>query len=270
MEPTLSVIIINYNGLKYLKGCFDSLYDKLQGIAFEIVVLDNNSADGSCNYIKQHYPDIVLIESNENLGFGKGNNAAVKQAKGKYVLLLNNDTILQDNLKPLIDHVEADATIGAAGIKMLNGKGDYLISAGRFPDFKGLLYMKKMHDLGKEFSNGNFNGEAYKVDWLTGAFLLIPKKVYDETGGFDETFFMYVEDVDLCKRIHDRGYKNVFFPGYSYIHFVGFSKAKNPMLIKGYKHYIAKHFAGLQKVKMGAALAINSMVKSLKILFKKD
>jgi len=126
MNTTLSVIIVNYNGCKYLKDCLNSLYQHLNGISFEIIIIDNNSQDESCEYIKTNYPAIKLIESKINFGFGKGNNEAVKQSKGDYLLLINNDTIVLDDLKPVLDHLKLDESIGAIGINMFSGANKYL------------------------------------------------------------------------------------------------------------------------------------------------
>lgn len=264
MDIELSVIIVNYNGLKYLDGCFKSMQVALDGIAYEIVVVDNKSGDESCNYIKQHYPDVILIESRENLGFGRGNNAAVARAKGKYILLLNNDTVLKDPLLPLLETLKEDPAIGAAGIKMLDGNNQYLKAAGNFPGPGNLFRLKNMFLLGKEFATGNFSKRTYEVDWLTGSFIMMPKKLYEEIGGFDEDYFMYVEDVDLCKKIADRNYKRVFFPQYSYIHFVGYNTSKDHLIIKGMETYIAKHTTNATKTLSTISLSINKAVKRIK------
>ncbi|MCW4469154.1 glycosyltransferase family 2 protein [Flavobacterium sp. MFBS3-15] len=260
----LSVIIVNYNGMKYLKGCFDSLYDKLSGINFEIIVLDNMSADGSCEYIKQHYPEVRLIESSQNLGFGRGNNTAVEVAKGEYLLLINNDTIVQDHLAPALDFVQKDNTIGALGIRMLDGNGNYLISAANFPNPFNMVRLKNMFLMGPEFRSGNFTKAFYDVDWLGGSFLLMPKKIYDNVGGFDQDYFMYGEDVDLCKKVADAGYRRVFMPGLSYIHFVGYNNSRDNLVVKGHEMYIEKHKSGIDKMLTTAALSINKMIKKVK------
>ena len=265
-QTELSIIIVNYNGLKYLKGCFDSLYDKCSGINVEIVVLDNNSVDDSCIYIKKNYPQVKLIESKENLGFGKGNNAAVNEARGKYLLLINNDTIVLDEVSPLLSIMDKDPQIGALGINMLNGDRQYLKAAGNFPSVRNLLELKKLWK-GGDFSKGKFNRLIYDVDWLNGSFLLIPKKVYDVVGGFDPRYFMYAEDVDLCRQIANKGYRRVFIPGFSYIHFVGFSTARNTLLINGLKLYALKHFKGYKRTAALFALKINAAIKSIKSKF---
>lgn len=264
----LSVIIVNYNGLRYLEGCFASLAKQLEGITYEIVITDNNSADGSCDYIKQHHPEIKLIESRDNLGFGKGNNVAVQQAGGKYILLLNNDTILQDPLHGLFTVLEQDLSIGAIGINMLDGNGHYLKAAGNLPSPLNLFRIKNIMQLGPEFRKGVFSRDRYEVGWVTGSFMLMPKAVYDKIGGFDEDYFLYVEDVDLCKKIANAGYKRIFMPRYSYIHFVGYNSSKDPLVIAGYDLYISKHSRGVYRLLMKLSLGINKTVKKFKKLIK--
>lgn len=268
MKVELSVIIVNYNGEKYLKDCFDSLYQKLEGIVFEIIVVDNDSRDASCEFIKTHYPDIRLLETGDNLGFGRGNNYGVKHAQGAHILLLNNDTILKDSLLPVLNFVKNDPTVGAVGITMLDGNQKYLPAAGNFPNARNMLQFKNLLAKGTEFSTGIFSKTAYEVDWLVGSFLLMPKVVYEQINGFDEDYFLYVEDVDFCKRIADAGFRCVFLPQYSYIHFVGFNPKKNPMLVKGYKIYIQKHFSGLNKAIVSLSLMVNSAVKRIKLAFQ--
>jgi GT2 family glycosyltransferase len=264
----VSVIIVNYNGLNYLKNCFESIAMQLAGIPHEIVVTDNNSADGSCDYIREQFPDVVLIQSTDNLGFGKGNNVAVAKAKGAYILLLNNDTILQSHLAPALEVLRADPKIGVLGINMRNGKGEYLTPGGRFPSPFNLYRLKNIAWLGPEFNKGIFSKKLYDIDWLSGSFLLMPKKVYEQVGGFDQDYFMYVEDVDLCKKIADAGYRRVFMPGLSYIHFVGYNPARDPLIIKGFETYIDKHSKGIYHFLMHCALGINKLVKKAKHLKK--
>lgn len=267
MEVQLSVIIVNYNGLRFLKDCLDSLIDKLNSISHEIIIIDNNSQDESCAFIKENYPFVYLIESKINYGFGKGNNEAVKHAKGKYVLLFNNDTILIDNLDPILSLLEKDKSIGVVGINMLNANKEYLPAAGNFPNIRSMFKFQKLLDLGIEFNIGKFSKEYYEVDWLVGSFLFLSKETYEKINGFDEDYFMYVEDVDFCKKIADIGLKRIFIPNLNYIHFVGFNSNKNPMLVKGYKIYIKKHFKGFSSIMVSVALIINAVVKRIKSIF---
>jgi GT2 family glycosyltransferase len=270
MEIELSVIIVNYNGLKYLKECLDSLNDKLTNISCEIIVIDNNSSDESVAYIKHNYPKIVLIESKKNLGFGKGNNEAVKGARGSYLLLINNDTIVQDELLVVLNFLKSDDKIGVVGINMLDRDKSYIPAVGNFPNPRNMFQLKKLLDKGKEFKTGHFLEKSYEVDWLGGSFLFLPKKVYHEINGFDEDYFMYVEDVDFCKKIADKGYKRLFLPNYNYIHFVGFNNSRKPLLIKGYEIYISKHLQGMNFLFSFLALKLNKWVKRIKKVLKLD
>lgn len=266
----LSVIIVNYNGEKFLQSCLDSLHEKLISISYEIIILDNNSKDNSCKFIKENFPDVKLIESTINHGFGKGNNEAVKHAKGELLLLYNNDTILLDDISPAIKLIKKRQDIGVVGIKMLNANKDYLQSAGVLPNFNSLLKFSNLLNLGLEFKSGHFSKEYYEVGWLVGSFLLLRKEIYEKIEGFNEDYFMYVEDVDFCKKIADLGLKRYFIPTLSYIHYVGFNKKKNPLLISGYMTYIKKHFKGFPFFLGILAININSLVKKLKRVFKID
>lgn len=264
MKPELSIVIVNYNGQRYLQDCFDSIYLQLKGVSFEIIVVDNDSKDDSCNFIKSNYPDVRLFETGINLGFGRGNNLGVSYAQGDFILLLNNDTIILNELSVVLDILKEDESIGVLGIKMLDSNSNYLPAFGKFPNFWNMMVLKKLLKFDYKSANGVFSNERYDVDWLGGSFLLMRRSVYKEVEGFDEDYFMYVEDVDFCRRIANKGYKIVFSTKCSYIHFVGFDVSKNPMLIAGYKMYINKHFYGFKKYLLLYALKMNETVKYLK------
>ena len=264
MKIELSIIIVNYNGLKFLENCLTSLQENLLNINHEIIIVDNKSIDESCKFIKSHFPNVKLIESSVNLGFGQGNNLGVANALGQYLLLINNDTILLNQLKPILEFLKNDTKIGVVGINMLNAKKEFLSAAGNFPNFQNMLLFKKLVNLGKDFKNGNFTKDFYEVDWLCGSFFLMTKKIYQEINGFDNDFFMYIEDIDFCKRISDKGYKRIFLSKFNYIHFVGFNYKKNNQLVKGYQIYIDKHFYGHERIIMKIALRINKLLKTFK------
>jgi GT2 family glycosyltransferase len=258
MQLDLSIIIVNYNGKKYVEDCVESIQKTTIGLNYEIIILDNDSKDESCTFIKKYFPHVQLIESKINYGFGKGNNEAFKRANGTFILLLNNDTILLNQLLPVINHLREDDSIGAIGIEMLNGNQEILPAFGNFPSLANMFLMKKIQN------NKAKKQEQFDVDWLTGSFVLMPRKVYEVVNGFDEDYFLYVEDVDLCRRIANANYRRVFFPQYKYIHFVGFNASRNPLLVKGYEIYITKHFSGLYKDLISFALGINKCVKRVK------
>lgn len=252
----LSIIIVNYNGIKYLKNCLDSIYQYLSDISFEIIIFDNNSSDNSIEFIKKEYPQVILIESRKNLGFGKGNNLAAKKAKGSYLLLLNNDTILLSSLTPLLKMIKKDNTVGAIGIKMLNKKKEYLCSTGRFPKWYNVFLLKNLQYIIKEPHN-----KIISVEWIEGSFIIIPKIVWKKIQGFSEDYFMYAEDIDLCKKISNLGYKRLFYPFASYIHFVGFKNSRNKQLIKSLKIYCEKNMFFIERIIAKTLLTINYLVK---------
>lgn len=267
MDIQLSVIIVNYNGIQFLENCLNSLKERLKTINYEIIIIDNNSSDNSCVFLKQNFPEVVLIESKINYGFGKGNNEAVKYAKGKYLLLFNNDTILLDDISPAITLLEEEPSIGVIGINMLDKNKSYLPVAGTFPNLSNMLRFRKLYDCRKDFVDGNFILESYEVDWLGGSFLLLKKDTYRDINGFDEDYFMYVEDVDFCKKIANKNLKRIFLSNLNYIHFVGFNKQKNSALVKGYRIYLKKHHNGLMFVMISLMLTINSVIKKMKSLY---
>jgi GT2 family glycosyltransferase len=262
---TLSIIIVNYNGKQYLKECLNSIKEKCQSISHEVIVYDNNSQDGSVNYLKKNFPDVVLIESDTNYGFAGGNNRAVKHAKGEFILLLNHDTILLSNIEPAIDLLTSRSNVGAVGINMFNGKKQYLRAVGKFPKPTDLIRISNLNYSSDLFVNGDF-GEAKSidVDWLTGSFILTKKEYWNKVAGLDEDYFMYVEDVDFCKKLIDKGLHCVFMPQLSYIHFVGFNQSREHKLLEGYSIYAKKHFGQFGRLTAKLALGINYIVKKMK------
>lgn len=258
----LSVIIVNYNGAHHFKACLASLTQNLKGISHEVIVVDNNSTDNSCEYLEENHPNIRLIKNKENLGFGRGNNLGVSQAKGETILLLNNDTILLDHLSEALETLHENNDHGIVAINMLNAEKKYLNAVGRFPTPFKLIKISFLNDNRKAFKTGSFNKQRYDVDWVTGAFMLMRKKDFLSVKGFDLDYFMYVEDVDLCKKIETLGKKCVFLPNISYIHFVGFNTKREQLLIEGYRTYASKHFGKWGNLMANIALTINMAVKT--------
>lgn len=243
----LSIIIVNYNGKHYLQECLQSIATCCASFTHEVIIVDNLSVDGSQEYIKKEFPEVYLIENDTNAGFAKGNNIGAKHAKGKSLLLLNNDIELLDDLSPIVHKIQ-DEEIGVIGVKMLGGDKQYQKSAGRFPKIKELLFFSKLFLSEDGFSNGEFNKESIEVDWVQGSFLLVKKGDYLAVNGLDEDYFMYVEDLDFCKKIAELGKKNFFYSGISYVHYGGFNKSRQHLLIKGFKIYVQKHFKSFKNV----------------------
>jgi GT2 family glycosyltransferase len=254
----LSVIIINYNVKYFLEQCLCSVKKAIEGIDAEIIIIDNNSVDGSMEYLQPQFPNFQWVSNKENIGFGRACNQGFNLSKGKYVLFLNPDTIIpEDCLKKCISFLESKPDVGALGIKMLDGKGKFLKESKRaFPSPATSLY--KLFGISKLFPNSKIFSRYYlghlneknnhEVEVLAGAFMMIKRKVIEEIGGFDEIFFMYGEDVDLSYRIQKAGYKNYYFSESSIIHFKGESSRKGTlnyikMFYAAMSIFVRKHYS---------------------------
>lgn len=236
----VSVIIVNYNVKELLGNCINSVLSSSGKLNLEIIVVDNNSFDGSAEYINQKFNNVSsvrLIESRVNLGFAKANNLAAKSASGKYLLILNPDTVVQeDTIEKTVRFYENDPFTGAVSCKLVlpNGKLD-LACRRSFPTPSASVYrilgLSKIFPRSKAFARYNLTyldeNETYEVEAICGAFMLIRRDIYEQVCGFDEDYFMYGEDLDLCFRIKSAGYKIFYFSGTSTIHFKGESTRKS-------------------------------------------
>ncbi len=255
-----------------------------KNIEAEIFVVDNHSADGSKNYFKGRFSNVTFTWNKENLGFSKANNLALKGAVGKYILFLNPDTILpEDCLEKSLAFLKEDKNIGAMGVRMIDGSGLFLKESKRgFPSSLTALY--KLSGLTALFPNSKIFAPYYlghldqhsnhEVDVLAGAFMLIKKTVLEITGGFDERFFMYGEDVDLSYRIQKAGFKNIYFSATTIIHFKGestrkeslnyarlFYGAMNLFVKKHYGNITAMFYSQLIKIAIGTKGLLSSIAK---------
>jgi len=260
----LSIIIVNYNGAHFLKDCIAALKLNITPYNYEVIIVDNNSTDQSVQVIKTEFPEVNLIESKQNLGFGRANNLGVSYAKAKTILLLNNDTILLSPISFAFNTLYSSHNTGVVTYNMLNGERKYTSAVGRFPKPLRLLKISFLSESRAEFKKGVFDKSTYSVDWVTGAFMLMRKRDFELINGFDKDFFMYVEDVDFCRRLQNKGKQCLFMSEQHYIHFVGFNKKREHLLIKGYQTYAQKHFKGFQKHLALLMLTINKLVKNIK------
>ncbi len=258
----LSVILVNYNGIEYIKDCLVSIEKCCANIDYEIIVYDNNSKDGSPEFIGSEFPAVKLIKGDVNVGFAKGNNLAIAQAKFNNLLLVNVDTILNSELESVVSIIDENDNIGALTIKMNDSKGNWVVSFGDFPTPRGLIRIGN-HFEKKDLIPYENRINQYKVDWISGSFLMTKKDIYERVGGLDEQFFMYVEDVDYSKKISDLGYDLVLFSTASYIHFVGFNSTREKLLLDSYMKYAKKHFSGFSLFIAFINLKINYLYKKL-------
>ncbi len=255
----LSVIIVNYNVKYFLEQCLYSVQKACLGIDAEIIVADNNSTDGSRQYLEQNFPAVNFIWNSENAGFAKANNQALEKAQGAFVLFLNPDTILsEDSIQKSLRFFETNKMAGAIGIRMIDGSGNFLKESKRaFPSpltslFKlsGLTRLFPRSEIFARYHLGHLSEkDNNEVDVLAGAFIMMPKKVLDEIGNFDEQFFMYGEDVDLSYRIQKAGYRNYYFAESTIIHFKGESTKRGSLnyvrlFYKAMSLFVRKHYSG--------------------------
>ena len=264
-EMVLSILIVNFNGKDFMGPCLDSIRKQVT-VPYEIIVVDNASLDGSAQYINRNYPEINLIVSKVNLGFAAGNNLAAHSAKGKYLLLLNNDTLLLGDLKSAVDQLSFDPSIGALGCRMHGRTNEYRYSAGHFPSPLRLLFFSTIFNRSGPFKNGDFpegSETLYDVDWVEGSFILTSNVLWRSLGGMDENYFMYVEDIDFCKRVNDYGFRVVYFPFLSFLHYGGYSISRLSMLIKGFRRYHRKFSNGIVQLAANFILTVGFILKAM-------
>ncbi len=254
----LSIVIVNYNVKYFLEQCLKSVHKAIHNIEAEIFVVDNNSVDGSLKMVRDKFPEVKIIANKTNVGFSKANNQAIRKSSGEYILLLNPDTVVEDDtFDKCLDFMDKHPEAGGLGVKMIDGKGNFLPESKRgFPSPATAFY--KIFGLSKLFPKSRIFGkyhlgylnkeETHQVDVLAGAFMLLRKKVIDETGLLDEAFFMYGEDIDISYRIIKAGYKNYYYPHTRIIHYKGEStkKTSTNYVITFYKAMVIfarKHFS---------------------------
>ena len=257
----LSVVIVNYNVEYFLEQCINSVLKALAKTSGEVIVVDNCSIDGSVEMVKNKFPQIQLVENKDNTGFAKANNQAISLAKGEYVLLLNPDTVVEeDTFVKCIECMDANQKVGGLGVKMIDGKGEFLPESKRglptpwvaFYKIFGLSSIfKNSRKLGRYHLSYLSKDKNHNVEILSGAFMMLRKTALDKVGLLDDNFFMYGEDIDLSYRLTQAGYLNYYFSETSIIHYKGESTKKSSvnyvfvfykaMIIFAKKHFSEKN-----------------------------
>lgn len=250
----LSVIILNYNVRYFLELCVLSVQNAIQNIEAEIIVIDNNSKDDSCEMMKKRFPNVKLIENKENLGFPKGNNIGVSQAQGEYICILNPDTVVaEDTFTKVLAFAKKQNDLGIVGVKLIDGIGNFLPESKRgiptpFVAFTKITGLHKIFPkiFGKYYAQHLSENETGKVEILVGAFMLMKRDLYNEIGGFDENCFMYSDDIDLSFMALKKGKSNYYFHKTSVIHYKGESTVKDGTYMKRFREamnfFYKKHF----------------------------
>jgi GT2 family glycosyltransferase len=257
----ISVIIVNYNVEFFLEQCLNSVKKALNGINGQVFVVDNNSIDGSVDMVRRKFPEFDLIANKDNKGFSKANNQAILLSDAEYILLLNPDTVVEeDTFSKVINFMDAHPQAGGLGVRMLDGKGKFLPESKRgLPTpavaFYKIFGLSKLFPRSKKFGQYHLGHlsefETNEADILSGAFMLMRREALDKVGLLDEAFFMYGEDIDLSYRIVKGGYKNYYFPETRIIHYKGESTKKSSvnyvfvfyraMVIFAEKHFSQKN-----------------------------
>lgn len=258
----ISVIILNYNVRYFLEQCLLSVQKALVGIPSEIIVVDNDSSDDSCAMVRSLFPDVKLIANTTNTGFPKGNNIGVDKASGKYLCILNPDTLVaEDTFVQLLAFAESKADIGIIGCQLIDGRGEFLPESKRHVPTP-LVSLKKLLGFPQRYYAGEITVDQIgKVPVFVGAFMFCWRERYLELGGFDEDFFMYGEDVDLSYRFLKKGYTNYYYGLTSILHYKGESTLKDKVYLQRFygamEIFYKKHFKTNFLLTMGTKLGVN-------------
>ncbi len=252
----------------FLELCLRSVEAAILDINSEIIVIDNDSSDNSCEMVKDLFPNVKLIENKENSGFSKGNNIAVKEAKGEYLCILNPDTVVsEDTFKKLLDFSEEKENLGIVGCQLIDGRGKFLPESKRNIPYPKVAFKKMIGKSNDYYANHIQLDTSGKVEVLVGAFMFVKKAVYDAVGGFDEDYFMYGEDIDLSYKVLKAGYDNYYFGETTIIHFKGESTLKDANYAKRFygamQIFYEKHFKQNLVFNLLVSLAIQ-LVQRLK------
>lgn len=274
----ISIVIVSYNVRVLLLDCLHSLQASGFG-PLEIFVVDNASTDGSVESVRQNFPSVSLIANKENLGFAKANNQALQKASGEYLLFLNPDTVVPaDALQRFVAFMDDHPEAGAAGPRMVNGKGDYLPESKRglptpMTAFWKLSGVSKLFPRSARFARyylGHLDPlGVHEVEVLSGAFFFVRKSVLDRTGGFDERFFMYAEDIDLSQRIRLAGYRNYYLGDCTVLHYKGESTRKDRKYVRQFygamSQYVHKYYGrSLYRLLLDAGIWLRASLEMLR------
>ncbi|MEY3367034.1 MAG: hypothetical protein RI973_189 [Bacteroidota bacterium] len=255
----LSVIIVNYNVQYFLEQALLSVRKAADGLEAEVFVVDNNSVDNSVAMVREKFPEVILVANQQNTGFSTANNQAIRQARGRYLLLLNPDTVVrEDTFRKCLEFMDSHPEAGALGVRMIDGSGKFLPESKRgFPSpfvaFCKTFGLSRLFPTSKVFNRYHLGyldeRETHEVDVLAGAFMLLRREALEKSGLLDEAFFMYGEDIDLSYRIVQAGYKNYYFAGTTIIHYKGESTKKGSLnyvrtFYQAMIIFARKHFRG--------------------------
>jgi len=226
----VSIVTVSFNTRDLLQRTLESVRKSIKRLQYEVIIVDNNSGDGSVEMVREQFPEVILLTNSNNIGISRANNQGAARARGKYILFLNPDTVVNDNaVDELVEFLEHDKEAGAVGCKLLNEDGSLQRSCGRFPKLSIELATRTM--LNRLFPKNAWLNQhklvgwdystVREVEWATTACLLVRKEIFDALSGFDENIFIFYDDLEFCLRIHKAGSKVLFYPNVSVYHYHG-------------------------------------------------
>jgi hypothetical protein len=273
----ISIVIVSWNTADMLASCLTSIFQNQGSVDIEVIVVDNSSIDGSPQMVRMKFPQVRLIESQKNLGFASGNNLGIRQSKGRYLLLLNPDTLIKpEALAILLDFMDTHSDVGGAGARLLNPDGSLQYSCSPVPSLsREFLRMFRLPGIR---SDGYYSMEAWgvkqprAVDVLLGACLMVRREALDQVGLLDEQYFMYSEEVDLCSRLRRFSWNLFWVPQAEVIHFGGQStrQASADMFMRLYEsklRYFRKNYGQIHALAYKLLLMASSLIRLLLVPF---
>ena len=225
----LTISIVSYDSLNFLKPCLDSIYNGPPSIKYDIVVVDNASSDDSPKFIKNNYPLVILILNDKNIGFSAANNKAINRTNSKYIMLINSDCqVYEGSIDNLVEFMEKNTDIGIVGPKIVNSDGSIQHSCRRFPSIMNagfhtiLTGIAPNNPFSRKYKLADVNRDTpFEVDWVSGSCMVIRREALKDTGVLDENYFMYVEDIDICYRMWQENWKVYYYPYCKIMHHIG-------------------------------------------------
>lgn len=271
----VSVIIVSWNTRDILRDCLKSIAEQTRRVTYEIIVVDNASSDDTVEMLERDFPQVKVVENEENLGFSRGNNIGIDRSSGCYMALVNSDVILLDGcLDRMVDYMDSHPKTGMAGPRALNRDGSLQVSCRKFPTLWnnfcqtiGLNYLFPKSPLFSEpFMKYWAHDQEREVDVLSGCFWMIRREALEQVGLLDEAFFFYGEDIDWCKRFHKAGWGVMFYPGAEAIHLGGASSQRMPIkfyleLQKADLRYWRKHHGRLGKLTYACVITFRHVLR---------
>lgn len=260
MSFDVSIVIVNWNTRDILRDCLRSIYEQTRDVNIEVIVIDNASSDDSSKMVSHEFPQVVLIENRQNVGFAKANNQGFTIAKGRYVLLLNPDTVILDGaIQKAVQFADGKPSAGVIGIRTERANGQMCLDCFQYASIANMLIsifgLNKLFPKSRLFGRERYSWWDYRsvksVEVVAGCFMLVRREVLDLVGGLDEKFFMYGEEMDWCRRITKAGWKILFYPEARIIHHGAQSSSQNPTGMrleqrKSFLYFFKKHYGVFQ------------------------